>query len=596
MRNANEKKLNIVGVIPARGGSVGVPLKNIRELCGKPLIYYVIKAALASKHLSRVIVSTDHEEIARISRKYGAEVPFKRPADISEDVPTEFVIQHAVNFIEKEEGRKVDIVVTLQATTPLLNGEDIDATIEKLVKEGFDSVITVKEVEEYPWWMMRMEKRGEKRGKVTPFLGQEMAGETMVRQTLETLYIPNGGAYATKRDVVMKESRIISKNCGAVVMPLERSVDIDTELDFKVVESIMWEGSKESMKRIKIERKKIGEGEPCFIIAEAGINHNGDLNLAKKLIDAARDAGADAIKFQTHLPEKEMLKDRDGTSSDSTAAYVGESLFGLLKRVELSKEELLYLKNYAATKGILFLSTPFSREAVDLLEEIGVQAYKVGSGEMTNFPLLKVIVEKRKPMIISTGMSTLEEIEEMVNFLKKFRADFAILHCTSTYPTRYEDVNLGVIEILRKRFKIPVGLSDHSIGIYTALASVALGACIVEKHFTISRDLPGPDQKASLEPPDLRELVVGVRAVEKALGDTKMVTEAELAVQKMARESVVALVDIPEGAVVTKDLVWVKRPGTGIPAKYLERVLGMRARRRIKKNTVIKWRDLEGIE
>jgi len=232
------KKLNIIGVIPARGGSVGVPLKNIRELCGKPLIYYVIKAALASKYLRRVIVSTDHEEIARVSREYGAEVPFKRPADISEDVPTELVIQHAVKFIEKEEDRKIDIVVTLQATTPLLNNNDIDATIEKLVKEDFDSVITVKEVEEYPWWMMRMDEKG----LIKPFLGQDLLGEITVRQNLERLYIPNGGAYATKRDILMKENRIIGKKCGAIVMPLERSVDIDTELDFKIIETIMREG------------------------------------------------------------------------------------------------------------------------------------------------------------------------------------------------------------------------------------------------------------------------------------------------------------------------------------------------------------------
>lgn len=232
------KKLNIVGVIPARGGSKGVPLKNIRELCGKPLIYYVIKAALTSKYLRRVIVSTDHEEIARISREYGAEVPFRRPADISEDVPTELVMQHAVKFIEKEEHRKIDIVVTLQATTPLLNNKDIDAAIEKLVNEDCDSVITVKEIEEYPWWMMKMNKKGW----VKPFLGQDMAGETMVRQTLEKLYIPNGGIWATKRDVVMKENRIIGKKCGAIVMPLERSVDIDTELDFKIIETIMREG------------------------------------------------------------------------------------------------------------------------------------------------------------------------------------------------------------------------------------------------------------------------------------------------------------------------------------------------------------------
>ena len=339
-------------------------------------------------------------------------------------------------------------------------------------------------------------------------------------------------------------------------------------------------------RKIRIGSKLIGEGEPCFIIAEAGINHNGDIKLAKKLISTAKDAGADAVKFQTHIPEKEMLKD------DSTAEYVGELLFDLLKRVELSKKDHVELKNYATNKGILFLSTPFSREAVDLLEEIGVRAYKVGSGEMTNLPLLEYIAKKKKPMIISTGMSTFEEIEETINLVKKFNDDLILLHCTSTYPTRYEDVNLRVIERLREKFKIPVGLSDHSIDIYTALASVVLGACIIEKHFTINKDLPGPDQKASITPSELKELVKGVRAVEKALGSTKKVTDDELPVQRMARESVVALVDIPKGTVITEDMVWVKRPGIGIPAKYLKTVIGMKTQKNIKVDTIIKWRDL----
>lgn len=339
-------------------------------------------------------------------------------------------------------------------------------------------------------------------------------------------------------------------------------------------------------RKTRIGSKLIGEGEPCFIIAEAGINHNGDINLAKKLINAAKDAGADAVKFQTHIPEEEMLKD------DSTAEYVGESLFDLLKRVELSKKDHIELKTYAANKGILFLSTPFSREAVDLLEEIGVPAYKVGSGEMTNLPLLEYISKKKKPMIISTGMSMFEEIEETVNFVKKFNDDLILLHCTSTYPTRYEDVNLRVIERLREKFKIPVGLSDHSIGIYTALASVVLGACIIEKHFTINRDLPGPDQKASIISGELKELVKGVRAIEKALGSTKRITDDELSVQRMARESVVSLVNIPNGTVITEDMVWVKRPGIGIPPKYLNKVIGMKTRKNIKANTIIKWSDL----
>jgi len=339
---------------------------------------------------------------------------------------------------------------------------------------------------------------------------------------------------------------------------------------------------------VDIAGHKVGSGQPCFIIAEAGINHNGDMKRAKMLIDAAVNCLADAIKFQTHLPECEML------SEVPTAEYVGEPLFDLLKRVELSKRDHVELKDYATDKGILFLSTPFSREAVDLLEEIGVEAYKVGSGEMTNLPLLEHIATKGKPILLSTGMSTTEEIKESVTFLRQFTESLVILHCASSYPARYEDLNLGFIKRLKKEFGLPVGISDHSVGIYSALAAVALGACVVEKHFTIDRNWPGPDQKASLTPPELAELVKGVRTIEKALGDAKRVTPEELEIQKMARESVVSLVDIPKGAVIRENMVWVKRPGVGIPAKDLGKVIGKKARQYIKANNSITWEDLYG--
>jgi len=338
--------------------------------------------------------------------------------------------------------------------------------------------------------------------------------------------------------------------------------------------------------KIRIE-KTIGENSPCFIIAEAGINHDGDINKAKQLIDQAALAGADAVKFQTHLSEKEMLKNA------FTADYVGDSLFDLLKRVELSKQDHIELKNYAEQKGIMFISTPFSKEAADLLEEIGVNVFKIGSGEMTNLPLLEHIAKKQKPMIISTGMSTLAEIKETVDFVKEINSNIAVLHCTSSYPSKYKDVNLKFISKLKQELRIPVGLSDHSEGIYTALAGVALGACIVEKHFTISKEWPGPDQAASIEPEELKELVKGIRAVEKALGDVKKINEDELPVKKMARESVVSLTDIPQGTVIQKDMVWVKRPGTGIPAKDLNKVIGRTVKKDIKSDQLILWENLE---
>ena len=339
--------------------------------------------------------------------------------------------------------------------------------------------------------------------------------------------------------------------------------------------------------KVKIANKWVGNNEPVFIVAEAGINHNGEVEKAKMLISAAAEAGADAIKFQTHIPEKEMIKE------GPTAAYVGESLFDLLKKVELSLEDYKELKRYAEKKGLLFLSTPFSMEAIDLLDDLGVKAFKISSGDLTTFPMLEKIAKKGKPIILSTGMSSYEEIKNSINFIKKINNQLIILHCTSDYPTKYENVNLGVIKKLKDDFRFPVGISDHSEGIYIALAAVALGACLVEKHFTTNRSWPGPDQKVSIEPGELEELVKGAKAIKKALGDEKTVTKDELEGQKMARKSIVSTKQIPKGTIIKEDMVGIKRPGTGIPAKELFKVIGKRTKRHIKSDTVINWRDLE---
>lgn len=339
--------------------------------------------------------------------------------------------------------------------------------------------------------------------------------------------------------------------------------------------------------RIKIDSRWIGKSEPVFIIAEAGINHNGDIRKAEALVDAAAESGADAIKFQTHFPEKEMLK--DGFS----AGYIGKSFFDLLKRCELSEADHIRLKRRAKKKNIIFLSTPFSKEAADFLDRIGVAAFKTGSGELTNIPLLEHIARKNKPMIISTGMSTMQEITATVNAVKKHNKHIILMQCTSTYPAEYKNINLGVIKLLNQRFKVPAGLSDHSYGIYTALGAISLGAVALEKHFTMNRSWPGPDQKASITPAELKEMVRGARAVKLALGDKKRVIPDEIPVRKMANESIVSLIDISKGDLLCRRNIWVKRPGTGIPARNLSRVLGKRAQRFIKKNSLIKWSDVK---
>jgi sialic acid synthase SpsE len=338
---------------------------------------------------------------------------------------------------------------------------------------------------------------------------------------------------------------------------------------------------------MRIGERPIGAGHPCFVIAEAGINHNGDLRLAAELVDAAADAGADAIKFQTHFPECEMLR------GGATAAYVGESLFDLLARTALSREAHVELQGRAVKKGLVFLSTPFSREAADFLETIGVPAFKTGSGELTHLPLQQHIARKHKPMIISTGMSTPEEIDRTVHAVRNEGAPFALMHCTSTYPTPYDHVQLGCIGWLQSRYGVPVGFSDHTLGNYVALAAVATGAQLFEKHFTISRSLPGPDQQGSMEPGELADLVRGIRAIEQARGATKSIQPGEQDVRNMAHHSVVAIRDIAANATIAADDVWAKRPGTGIPARQLNDVVGRMTKHGIVKDRLIRWDDLQ---
>jgi len=337
---------------------------------------------------------------------------------------------------------------------------------------------------------------------------------------------------------------------------------------------------------ITVGTRTIGAGHPCFVIAEAGINHNGDVNLAAQLVEAAAAAGADAIKFQTHFPEHEMLK------GGATAAYVGESLFDLLTRTALSKDAHVQMRDLAARKGVIFMSTPFSREAADFLETIGVPAYKTGSGELTNVPLQRHIARKGKPMIVSTGMSTPEEIDATVRALREERASFALMHCTSTYPTPFEHVQLGCIAALQTKYAVPVGFSDHTLGTAVSLAAVASGANLFEKHFTASRSLPGPDQQGSMEPKELEALVKDIRAIEQSLGASKKIQPGEQDVRDMALHSVVTIRDVAAGATIGKDDVWVKRPGTGIPARQLGDVIGKVASRAIARDTLVRWEDL----
>ncbi|MFI5212928.1 MAG: N-acetylneuraminate synthase [Gemmatimonadales bacterium] len=344
-----------------------------------------------------------------------------------------------------------------------------------------------------------------------------------------------------------------------------------------------------------IAGRSIGAGFPTYVIAEAGVNHNGDLHLALKLVEAAAAAGADAVKFQTFSADRLVARNAPKADYQQRTTGAAESQHEMLRRLELGADAYRKLAARARTLGIGFLSTPFDRESADLLEELGVPAFKIGSGDLTDLPLLGHIARKGRPVILSTGMSWLAEVETAVAALRRAgQKELALLHCVSNYPARAEDANLRAMDALRARFEVPVGYSDHTGGIEVALAAVALGACIVEKHLTLDRKLPGPDHESSLEPADLASLVQAIRAVEVSLGDgQKRPVRAEVAMRDVGRKSVVALVDLAQGKAITRDMLGALRPGTGIAPAEIEALVGRIPRTDVRAGTLLAWEMLE---
>lgn len=326
-----------------------------------------------------------------------------------------------------------------------------------------------------------------------------------------------------------------------------------------------------------------------FIIAEAGVNHNGDIAIAKKLVDVAVEAGVDAVKFQTFKADRLACKNADKAEYQLNTTDNTESQFDMLRRLELTEEMHIELLEYCKEKGIMFMSTPFDCESIDLLESMNLEIYKIPSGEITNYPYLKKIAQTGKKLIISTGMSTLQEIMEAMDVLYENGAkDVRVLHCNTEYPTPMKDVNLNAIKTMKDKLHIPIGYSDHTKGTEVAIAAVALGADIIEKHFTLDRNMDGPDHKASIEPEELNEMVRSIRNIELAMGSgIKTPSESERKNINIARKSIVAQTDIKNGEMFTEDNITCKRPGNGISPMRWNDVLGQTATRDYYKDDLI---------
>lgn len=338
---------------------------------------------------------------------------------------------------------------------------------------------------------------------------------------------------------------------------------------------------------MRIGTRELGDPMPPLVVAEIGNNHDGSVRQAERLIDAAAEAGADAVKLQTHIADAEMLE------STPTPPHFDEPRYAFTRRMELSLADHRQLKARADEHGLLLFSAPFSVEAVELLEEVGVPAYKVASGEVTNPPLLRAVAATGKPVLLSSGMSGLDEVSAAFALLREGGAEVLVLQCTSSYPCPPEQVHLRAMVAMGERLGCLYGLSDHAEGIWASVGAAALGAAVVEKHFTLSKRLYGPDHHASLEPTELAELVRAVRTVHAALGDEEKLRDpAHDAVRATFEKSVVSRVAIEAGAAIAPGMLTTKRPGTGIPASRLEQVVGRRAARAIAANTLVSEDDL----
>ena len=344
-----------------------------------------------------------------------------------------------------------------------------------------------------------------------------------------------------------------------------------------------------------VGERRIGGGAPVFVVAEAGVNHNGDVALALALVDAAAEAGADAVKFQTFRTDALVSRAAPKAGYQVETTGGGESQRDMLARLELTLADFARVQERCAKRGVVFFSAPFDEASADALERLAAPLFKVPSGEITNLPFLRHVAAKRRPMIVSTGMSTLAEVAEAVAAIRAAGdSPVALLHCVSAYPAPPDEMNLRAMDTLRERFGVPVGLSDHTLGLEVALAAVARGAAIVEKHLTLDKAMPGPDHRASLDPEEMAALVRGIRTVESALGDgDKRPTPSELDTRRVARKSLVAARALRAGERLTEDAVAVKRPGTGIPPAELSRAVGRRLRRDVAADEVLEWTALE---
>lgn len=568
--------MRVACIVPARGGSKGIPDKNLRAVGG---ISLVGRAVLAGRRFlrcagltgARIVVDTDSEAIATEGLAWGGEVPWLRPAELARD--TTSTVESTLALLERlgAAGDRIDAVVLLQPTSPLRTDADIADCWRVFDALARPSVVSIAAAHHPVDLSLRIEPPGT--------LGwTDPSGDPKRRQEYAPSYRPSGAVYVTTVELLRSaRAFIVPGVTRGVLLPQERAVDVDQPHDLVVAEALV---AARSIPAVSLAGAAIGPGHRCYVIAEAGVNHNGDATLAHRLVDVAADAGADAVKFQTFDPGLVVTASARKADYQIANTGAGESQREMLQRLVLSRADFQALAEHAAERGIVFLSTPFDEGSADFLETLGIAGFKVPSGEITNHPFLAHLAAKGRPLLLSTGMSTLVEVWRALEAIAVHGApSVTLLHCVTNYPTAPADCNLRAMETMRRAFQVPVGWSDHTLGLAVSLAAVAAGADAVEKHFTTARSLPGPDHAASLEPAELRELVTSIRMVEEARGTgRKEPAPSEAANAAVVRRSLHAARELSPGHVLAPADLVALRPGTGVPPGDRGRLVGRTVR------------------
>ena len=591
--------MNTLGVILARAGSRGLPDKCMRALLGKPVIQYTFDHAAASRRLSATVLTTDSEGAKALARSAAIEV-IDRPLELAGDTATvDAAARHAVACWEAKHDTRVDIIVLLYGNVPVRADGVIDKVVGHLMATGADSVRTVAPVsKQHPDWVHRLD--GDRMTQFRP-------NSIYRRQDLEPLYYHDGAVAAVTREALFgaleqpdDHQAFLGRDRRAFVQRAEDAVDVDGPVDLLMAEAVLRArdhrstsavSHSDAIPTVTIGRHSIGLDRPVFVVAEAGVNHNGCLDTARRMVDAAADAGADAVKFQLFRAADLV------TASGSTAAYQRgkckeTSQRSMLSRLELSQGAFGKIQARCDERSILFLATPFGPNEVSAVVELGARAIKIASTDLTNPLLLDAVVATGLPIILSTGASTDVEIRAAVDRVRRTGTGerLILLHCVSCYPTPVSAVNLRVIETLARRFLVPCGLSDHTTSVSVGAWAVAAGACVLEKHFTLDPTAPGPDHAMSLDPAQLAAYISSVRDVQQALGDGQPgMAECEAEVRAVATKSVVSVVDIPADTRLTSGMLTLKRPGTGIPPTDLELLIDRHAMTDIPADTTLSW-------